>query len=120
MSTAEDDAFDLLEEVGSLAARWHSMCLALGLKLSDAETIASTWRDNPKKCMRAMLVEWLKKCYNTQKHGLPTWQKLVGAVANDNGGNDPALAETIANNHQREWSQNYNMRGFLSIAISLC
>ena len=102
MSTAEDDAFYVLEEVGSLAARWHSMCLALGLKLSDAETIASTCRDNPEKCIKAMLEKWLKKCYNTQKHGPPTWQQLVGAVANNMGGNDPALAETIAKNHQRE------------------
>ena len=100
LSLAEDDHFDVLEEVGGLAARWRNMCIAL--RLSGADKIASTCRDNPEECLRTVLEKWLKQCYNTQKHGLPTWRKLVGAVANDNGGNDPALAEAIAKNHQRE------------------
>ena len=100
MSTAEDDTFDVLEAVGSLTARWRSICLAL--RVSDADTIASNCRDKPEECLRATLEKWLKKCYNTQKHGPPTWRQMVGAVANNIGGNDPALAETIAKNHQRE------------------
>ena len=84
------------------------MCLALGLKLSDAKTIASTCHDNPKECLRTMLEKWLNRSYNTQKHGLPTWRKLVGAVANDNGGDNPALAEKIAKNHKCKYSQNCN------------
>ena len=82
------------------------MCLAL--RLSDADIIASKWRDDPKDCFREVLKQWLKKCYNTQKHGPPTWRKLVEAVANSNGGDNPALAEAMAGKHQCEYSYNYN------------
>ncbi len=100
MSTAEDDLLNILEEVGGLAARWRNMCLVL--RVPDADTIGNKWRDDPKDCLREILKQWLRMCYNTQKHGPPTWQKLVEAVANDNGGDNPALAETIAWKHQTE------------------
>ena len=103
LSTAEDDHFSVLEEVGGLAAKWRNMCLALGVL--DADTIANTWRD-PKECLTDVLKQWLKRSYTTQKRGPPTWRKLVEAVANNNGGDNPALAETIANKHQSEYSQN--------------
>ena len=92
------------------------MCLALGVP--DADTIASTCRDNPKECLRTVLEKWLKRSYNTQKHGLPTWRKLVGAVANDNGGDNPALAETVAKNHQCKYSQNCNNMRCDSIKVT--
>ena len=82
------------------------MCLAL--RLSDADIIARKRRDDPKDCFREVLEQWLKKCYNAQKHGPPTWRKLVEAVANNNGGDNPALAETIAKTHQCEYPHNCN------------
>ena len=106
LSIAEKDLIDVLEEVGSLAGRWRNLCLALGVL--DVDTIASNYRDNPKDCLRTVLEQWLRQAYATQMHGLPTWQKLVGAVANNMGGDRPALAETIAKNHRGEceYSQN--------------
>ena len=101
-STAEDNLCDVLEEVWSLAGRWRSMCLVL--RLSNADTIASSYHDKPGDCLRATIEKWLKKVYNTQRHGPPTWRKLVGAVANNIGGDNPALAETIAVNHRCECS----------------
>ena len=114
MSTAENDLFDILEEVGGLAASWRNMCLAL--RVPDADTIGNKWRDDPKDCLREILKQWLKKCYDTQKHGPPTWRKLVEAVANDYGGDNPALAETIALKHQSKYSPN----NIINVACSNC
>ena len=42
---------------------------------------------------------WLKKQYNYHKYGPPSWRALVKAVANPAGGNNPAKAMKIAENH---------------------
>jgi len=34
-----------------------------------------------------------------EKFGKPTWRRLVEAVKDDMGGNNPALAQTIAREH---------------------
>ena len=44
-----------------------------------------------------MVQVWLKQNYDTEKHGPPTWRKLVEAV--DKLG-DHALAKTIAAEHR--------------------
>ena len=93
------------------------MCLAL--RVPDADTIGNKWRDDPKDCLREILKQWLKKCYDTQKHGPPTWRKLVEAVANDNGGSNPALAETIARKYQCEYSRNYRISCMSDYNIAL-
>ena len=116
LSLDEDNLFYVLEEMGSLAGRWRNMCLALGVP--DVDTIASRWRDYPKDCLTDVLKQWLKKSYNTQMHGPPTWRKLVGAVANNNGGDNPALAEAIAKNHQCKYSQNCNNMRCDSIKVT--
>ena len=36
------------------------------------------------------------------KYGKPTWRRLVMAVKGHAGGNDPALAQTIATKHPGE------------------
>ena len=46
-----------------------------------------------------MLLVWLRHSYNIDKHGPPTWRRLVEAVDNDAGGNNRALAKKIASNH---------------------
>ena len=34
-----------------------------------------------------------------ERFGKPTWKSLVDAVKDDTGGNNPALAQAIANDH---------------------
>ena len=75
------------------------MCLALGLLPSDQSAIAAVHPENPHKCLQAVVVKWLQKGYNYQKFGSPTWRMLVKAVDDPAGGNNSALAETIANKH---------------------
>ena len=43
-----------------------------------------------------VLEEWLKKSYDTESFGDPSWKLLVDAVAHPVGGKDRALAMEIA------------------------
>ena len=92
----------MLDEVIDLAGRWTSMCTALRLKASAEDTIASQYFHNHGDCLKAVLRKWLRKEYDTEKHGLPTWRKLVEAVAKPAGGNNPDLAKEIAEKHPIE------------------
>ena len=98
--SAEDDLFDVQKEVISLTAKWRDMCIALRLRPADEDAIASRYQSNPNDCLKAVLARWLQKEYNYQKHGPPTWRMLVKVVAHPAGGDNVALAEKIARNHQ--------------------
>ena len=76
------------------------MCLALRLPPSDQSEISTAYLGNPEECLRAVLVKWLKKGYNYQKFGSPTWRMLVEAVVDPTGGNDSALANFLIQKHQ--------------------
>ena len=89
----------MYSEVDGLAGRWSNMCLALRLLPSDRSKIEAAQLSNPDKCLEAVIVKWLQKCYNYQKFGSPTWKMLVKAVGDPAGGNNIALAETIAKKH---------------------
>ena len=97
--SAEDDTYDVYQEVVGLSGRWSSMCLALRLRPSDRNKIAVAHSQNPDKCLEAVVIKWLQKGYNYQKYGPPTWRMLVEAVGDPAGGNNCALAETIAKKH---------------------
>ena len=91
---------DVLDEVETLAGRWQQICIVLGLLPSDRDTIARHCHDNPKDCLMEVLIKWLQKGGDSTKHGPPTWQMLVAAVAKPVGGDNPRLAEQIARRHQ--------------------
>ena len=97
--SAEDDTFDVYDEVVSLAGRWLRMCLALRLHPSDQREIVVAHPGSPDECLLAVIIKWLQKGYNYQIRGSPSWRMLVGAVGNPAGGNDCTLAEAIAKRH---------------------
>ena len=89
----------------SLAGRWINVCFALRLLPSHEDTIAKSCHGIPEDCLRKVLSKWLQRCYDTTRHGLPTWRMLVAAVANSTGGDNPGLAREIARNHPGEYVQ---------------
>ena len=97
--SAEEDTLSVYREVVSLAGSWSDVCLVLGLLPSDQSAIEAAYSGNPHKCLRAVVVKWLQKSYNYQKFGSPTWRMLVEAVGDPAGGDNVALAETIAKKH---------------------
>lgn len=94
--SAEEDAYDVLHEVNQLAWRWSCMCRAL--RLRSHENIRAEHK-NPNDCLGAVIDKWLQKNYDYEKFGSPTWKMLVKAVADPFGGDNTALAESIAKNH---------------------
>ena len=79
---------------------WQNIGMALGLQMGDLDTIHATYPCKPSDCLRSVLARWVRKGYCVERHGLPTWQKVVEAVARPAGGNDNTLAEGIAKSHQ--------------------
>ena len=100
ISLAEDDLLSVYCEVLDLAPNWMDVGLVLGMRQTYLEEISTTYHESPRKCLKKALVEWLKQAYNVEKHGLPTWKKIVEVTAHPIAGNNPALAAALAQNHQ--------------------
>jgi len=96
---ATDDIHNVYEEVHTLRGRWSDMCIALKLPIAYLETIEISHPGNPARCLQSVLTQWLQKAYKYDIHGPPTWRSLVRAVGHPAGGNDCALAKTIAEKH---------------------
>ena len=95
-----DDLYDVYEEVYTLAPKWSDISFALKLPLFQVETIRKGAQGNDcNHCLQMVLNKWLQKSYKYDKYGPPSWRLLVKAVGDPFGGNNCALAETIANKH---------------------
>ena len=94
--SAFDDLYDVCQELYNLAAKWSHIGFTLHIQV---EAIHESRGDDSTHCLRMVLSKWLRKSYNYDKYGPPTWRMLVKAVGDPFGGNDCALAETIAKKH---------------------
>ena len=81
-------------------ANWQNLCLALWISADDVSAIARKHSGEPDACLREGLTRWLRGDYDTEKHGRPTWRRLVDAVAISSGGDNHALALDIAKEHK--------------------
>ena len=70
---------------------YYQLGRGLGLPPSELKSIKRANRPFD-EAIDDMLLLWLKQCYDVQRHGHPTWRRLVEAVDSPNGGNDSALA----------------------------
>ena len=104
-------------EMVGLAGRWSSLCLTLGMLPSDRSKIEAAHRGNPHGCLQAVVVKWLQKGYNYRRFGPPTWRMLVEAVGDPAGGNNIALAETIAKKHPGKFMHCHSK--FLEVLLSI-
>ena len=99
LSIAEDDAFNVYEEVLPLVGSWGRIALGLGLPPRMKSFIAKKHPNDPKDCLLAVVEEWLMGLHNVQRYGHPSWRGLVQAVAHPAGGANPALAHSVAAKH---------------------
>ncbi|CAI8033897.1 hypothetical protein GBAR_LOCUS19112 [Geodia barretti] len=93
-----NDLFEVHSELCNVAAKWKGLGLALGLHHCTICTVMENCHD-AEDCLREVLSLWLNKVDDTRRFGAPSWQLLVAAVAHRAGGNNPALADTIAHKH---------------------
>ena len=89
-----DDLIDVKVKVLPVAARWRDIGLVLGISDSKLETIKANTLA-VKDRLTDMLRLWLKRAYNVEKYGEPSWQPLIEAVRSPAGGDSPALVDKI-------------------------
>ena len=94
-----DDLYDVRDELTPVATKWKSFGCALQLGTNVLESIQNKNRDDP-GFLTLVVKEWLKRNYNVEKFGVPTWQRLVKALSDITGGANMALASDIAKKHK--------------------
>ena len=82
-----------------LAPNWQSFGLALRISRQRLDTIKAEPGIFPRACLSNTLSEFLRKNYDWEKHGEPSWRLIVMAIAYKAGGDNPSLAMEIAENH---------------------
>ena len=95
----ESDLNDVLREVIKLNASYYSLGGALGLLPAELNAIKSRYDQDLKQALNEVILAWLRQNYDTERYRLPTWRRLVEAVDNPAGGDNHALAKTIASSH---------------------
>ena len=90
-----------MEEVLDIKSMWFDLGLSLRLRSDDLEDkkYPNESDCDAKRALINVLLLWLKKKYNVEKFGPPTWRMLVEAVNKKTGGNNQELAKQIALSH---------------------
>ena len=83
----------------SISARYYNLGIELGLPPGTLEAIQRIHSNDIAQALTQVLLLWLRRQYDIETHGSPTWQKLREAVGSPVGGGNPALAEEIAEKH---------------------
>ena len=100
-----DDLFEVQCELHDVVHRWKGLGKALRLRPPVLSRIEADRQDSESR-LEEVLTEWLQQAYNTDRFGPPSWKLLVSAVSHPGGGNNPALAQQIAENHNGKcWSE---------------
>jgi len=95
----EDDIFEILDELKDVKAQCYNIAIRLKLKPNIVEEIRKEKLDDAEALMKVINSWLIKKLYNTEKFGAPTWRAVVEAVEHSGGGNHRALAIEIAKRH---------------------
>ena len=117
-STAEEDVYDVYEEVITMAGSWEQMAVGLSLPPPMKSLIATKHSKYPNRCLFVVVEEWLKGVHNVQRYGHPSWHTLVQAVADPIGGANPALAHSIATKHPGNHSSHATESPVVSYLLS--
>ena len=91
-----DDFIEVVDSVQRLAASWSKLALYIHVKSDAIKTIEQNHPRDAQQCLLESIMEWLKKNYNFERFGPPSWRMLVRAVKRL----DNALAHDIADAHR--------------------
>ena len=78
------------------STKWKSIGLQLGIPLHRLDVIEINESNLDNKLMR-MIGDWLKRVYNEDEQGAPSWEKLAAVMEN----RDKILAKKIRKNQSR-------------------
>ena len=79
-----------------VASSWKAIGDGLGIDSGRLDIIQKDNPVNARECLSDMLTCWLKRNYNVERFGEPTWQAVVKVVAHPAAGDNCALALSIA------------------------
>ena len=83
----------------SVAANSRLFGSALGLAAPTLDRILKDNQRDSREALGQVIDTWLAQGYDTDRYGMPSWRKLVNAVASPAGGNNHLLAKKIAEDH---------------------
>ena len=87
----------MYQELITIKAKYYELGIMLGLRPGDLDAIH---RENDiDRALTKIILMWLQQNYDVHKHGPTTWRNLVKAVDDPAGGNNHALAMSIADKH---------------------
>lgn len=96
----EDELFDVQTALTPLTSKWKQIGSALRIKIGRLEEIESNHPNDAAGCLYDVLTDWLKRNYDYQKFGEPSWRRIVEVVDSPAAGANRALARTIAKEHK--------------------
>ena len=82
-----------------VASSWKAIGTGLRINSGRLNMIHESNSGKPKECLLEMLTCWLKRNYNVERFGEPTWRAVVKVMAHPAAGDNHALALTIAEQH---------------------
>ena len=97
-NTEENDLSAVHSAVSSISATYTTLATQLGLPPGTAERVMKECNTVSER-LQKILLEWLRRNYDTKRHGLPSWRMLCVAVASEAGGSNRSLASVIAAQH---------------------
>ena len=86
----------MMTEMMPVARNWKAIGIVLGISYGRLGTIQTDNPGNASACFLDMLACWLKRSYDVERFGEPTWRAVVKVVAHPAGGDNCALALSIA------------------------
>ena len=87
---------EVVSAINIVRSRWYSIGEQLGISPDQLNAAQSADAD---KCLKNTVTCWLQRNYDTSRHGLPTWGKLVQVIGSPAGGNNAPLALAMAQQH---------------------
>ena len=71
----------IVTDCNSLAYKWEELSAFLGLRRSVIEGIKKNHPCDVTGCLNDALGQWIEQKYNTNKYGMPSWRRLLEAIA---------------------------------------
>ena len=71
----------------------------MGLRPGELDAIARGTVGDIDLAFRKVILTWLQQEYDVNKHGKPSWRKLLECIGSPAGGANPALAMRLAADH---------------------
>ena len=98
-NAVQDDIDDVIDELKNVLEPYYEIGRRLHLSGDKLKQIRGQ-KLSPAAAMDEVITEWIKKNYDVNRFGRPTWKALVDAVEHPAGGNNRAEAEEIARRHR--------------------